>query len=127
MRNAPFCFSALCAAIACSFVIVPTKADEPQPAALPTESCLNCKFKRCLESLKTQRQALIDGYNAIAGSPAIAVRDDSGKALDDINTDTMPHASSYVLEIASKTAVYEQAVERMASRVPNAECGPPAT
>ena len=114
-------------AVAFSFALTATKGDEAAPQALPTESCLNCKFKRCLESLATQRQALIAGYSAIAGSPAIAVRDDSGKALDQINTDTMPHAGAYLLEIATKGRVYEQAVDRMASRIPNAECGPPAT
>jgi hypothetical protein len=57
----------------------------------------------------------------------MAVHDDNGKALDQIDTDTMPHSEvePRLAEIGSKMKVYDQAVERLASHVPGNECGPP--
>ena len=128
MARALFHPAVYLAALACAWAMLLAAGEEAQPQ-VPTESCLNCKHQRCLESLATQREALINAYESLAGSPAIAVRDDSGKALDEINTDTMPRAEvePRLAEIHSKGLVYEQAVERMTSRVPQTECGPPVS
>jgi hypothetical protein len=114
-------------ALASAFALAPTKADEQPPQSVSTESCLNCKHYRCLESLAAQREAIIAAYESISGSPAITVNDDSGKAVDQINTDTMPKSEVQprLGEIRSKMMVYEQAVDRTMSRVPASECGPP--
>lgn len=119
--------TAMCIAVLACMLGTPwATAQETQ---VSSESCLNCKHLRCLESLLAQRKALAAGYDSIATIPTIQVRDATGKSVDQVNTDGMPSelANAELAEIHSKLAVYIQAEDALKSRVPPSECGPPVS
>ncbi len=95
--------------------VVPASGHETCP-------CMNLP---CLFALLKQRQALADGYEAMAATQSLRVLDQNGKAVDFINEDTMPkkafkRAYKQIGDLKNK---YETLEKSLFDRVPAASCG----
>ncbi|HXM19570.1 MAG TPA: hypothetical protein VN934_12285 [Candidatus Tumulicola sp.] len=109
-------YSLVLLAIASVLAVMPAGAAESCP----------CQHLKCLFQLLKQRNALAVGYDKIAQLPDLAIKDDSGKAVDFIDMDQLTQAQRQAKldEINSKKATYEKAENNLYEEVPAApDCG----